>query len=175
MPGVDGSEQHGDLLFEYPVHKKTERRTKFYILALFLAPLLIVLLYNWPLSGTCLLVWIIFTLALIFASLTDFLEPSPSIEVHQHRMKVRAEEFHPDELEYIETYFDHGHVGNKVEKHPHYVFIFHWSDQERQEHSYELPLRMGKEEHSTVVEGLKRAIPGIRILELPEKKLRLKK
>jgi hypothetical protein len=175
MAGEDGSDPEGDLLFEYPARERGDRGASNWVLAVFLVPLLVILVVFWPPSAVCLVIWLVVTVSILLAGLTDLLEPASVMEVHQHRMRVRTEAFHPDQLEYIETYFDHGHVGNKVEKRPHYVLVFHWTDMQGTTRTYELPIRMSAEDHASVLSGLRQAIPGIRVLELPEKELRLRK
>ena len=174
MSGVEGTDPRGAKLFEYP---RTKERDKFnpYLVPLFYGPLVILLYIYWPLSEGCLILEVI---AFVFATLIigPFLpSDGPVIEVYQHSMRVGSEEFHPDQLDSIETYYDQGHFGGKVENSPHSVFIFRWVSEDGYPQTLELPLRMRRETHVLVTAGLKRAIPGIRLMELPEKGIRLRK
>jgi hypothetical protein len=176
MPGVEGPDQFGAKLFEYPVKERSDGKINFYLIPVIYVPLLILLYVYWPMNETC---FVLMLIAFIFGTifiLTPILPgESPVIEVHENKMRVENMEFHPTALEYVETYYDHGHFGGKTEKSPHFVFIFHWKDRFGSMRSHERPWRLSREAHAHVIDGLQEAVPWVRIVELPEKNVRLRK
>jgi hypothetical protein len=163
-----------EVLFEHPVPVREGMRSRITTWMVLLIPLLVVLLYRWPLDGACMLVWVILTICITLVTLVG-LEKGPVISVQKDRFRVEDVELHPLELDVIETYFDEGHIGNRIESRPHFVFIFYWIDMEGKRNDHELLWRISKGEHDTVVEGLKSALPGVRIHRLPDKGVRLRK